>query len=351
MAFESNAVAVDPARLFTRLWHICRYAVGDQVPRNAVSAALAGGSGADSLYGGDGTDLASYASSTDGVTASLQDSGQNTGDAQGDSYIGIDGLIGSDFDDSLYGGDAGDRLSGADGDDTLVGGRGHDTLWGGQGDDSLDGGGGELDLYGRDDYLGIDRLYGGEGNDTLDGGFTYDVLSGGKGNDLLIGGDDADTLYGGAGGDVLSGGVGNDTLSGGAGADTLSGAGGDDALYGGTGADLYYLGHHTDTVAGSLADLDGDTIADFTRHDVLIVSDATRVVSQEVNDAGNKILVLDNDDTDDNGGEATITLTGITDNLVLRNQQLFFATNQGVVARFAIKLRSRDQLVIAPLTM
>ena len=64
---------------------------------------LIGGSGGDNLQGGGGTDTASYATATSGVSAIMQATGSNTGDAAGDTYDSIENLIGSAFADVLYG--------------------------------------------------------------------------------------------------------------------------------------------------------------------------------------------------------------------------------------------------------
>ncbi len=58
-------------------------------------------------------------------------------------------------------------------------------------------------------------------------------------------------MVGGAGPDALHGGAGTDSLSGGTGADTLIGGAGADSLDGGPGLDIY---------AGTLAELDGDSV-------------------------------------------------------------------------------------------
>ncbi|WP_299776062.1 tandem-95 repeat protein, partial [uncultured Tateyamaria sp.] len=97
---------------------------------------LDGGVGADSLNGGDGFDVATYNSQ---VTVSLQDTSLNTGQAAGDTYVSIEGLIGSRYDDVLYGGVGDDILNGGDGNDTLNGGSGADSLDGDWGDDILYG--------------------------------------------------------------------------------------------------------------------------------------------------------------------------------------------------------------------
>jgi hypothetical protein len=81
-----------------------------------------GGAGADILDGGPGTDRASYATASGSVTANLGDPAQNTGDALGDTYIGIEGLQGTDFADTLIGDSNNNFLIGGPGADVLNGG-------------------------------------------------------------------------------------------------------------------------------------------------------------------------------------------------------------------------------------
>ncbi|RVP97586.1 M10 family metallopeptidase C-terminal domain-containing protein [Sinorhizobium meliloti] len=103
---------------------------------------LFGGAGADRLDGGNGTDLANYSNATAGVVADLSSPGSNTGEAAGDTYVSIERLYGSAFNDSLRGDNGANLLNGLAGNDVLNGRDGNDTLIGGNGADRLIGGGG-----------------------------------------------------------------------------------------------------------------------------------------------------------------------------------------------------------------
>ena len=82
---------------------------------------LNGGLGADILNGGDGLDLADYRDATKPVTADLNNPINNTGEAKGDTYSSIEGLIGSAFDDTLVGDNSSNVLIGGLGADHLSG--------------------------------------------------------------------------------------------------------------------------------------------------------------------------------------------------------------------------------------
>jgi serralysin len=120
---------------------------------------LWGGNGADSHIGGDdaGVDYARYDDANYGnLVIRLDNAALNTGAAAGDTYTGIEGL---------------------------VGGLGNDTIFGNTANNYLFGGG------------GTDLVYGGTGNDYLDGGNGGDNLWGGSGADVHIGGNDAGIDY------------------------------------------------------------------------------------------------------------------------------------------------------------
>lgn len=219
---------------------------------------LQGGGGADVLNGGDGVDTASYDAgnqSTESVTINLQTGGGTGGDAEGDSFISIENLIGSNLADKLTGSTGANVVWGGDGNDQLDGGGGNDSLYGDAGDDTLknsgngihyfDGGSGNntvtyegfdtaLNLSltsnssntngnnGTEIFVNIRNLIGGNKDDLFSGNELDNQLTGNGGNDRLSGLAGDDKLFGGEGDDILDGGSGADILNGDAGTDTVS---------------------------------------------------------------------------------------------------------------------------------
>jgi Ca2+-binding RTX toxin-like protein len=204
------------------------------------SDVLEGRGGADLLVGGTFTadfdlDFASYESSPAAVTVRLAGVGSDTqsaiatgGDAQGDTLVGIEGLIGSQHDDTLTGNSL---------DNVLAGGPGNDVLDGKGGINTAD--------YSQDHVFGFvpaaDRvvvnlgLSGAAGSGAefkaLVGSFqqlSVDTLiniqnvTGTYGPDTIVGNEQDNTLDGRGGDDTLDGGFGNDTLIGGTGINTAS---------------------------------------------------------------------------------------------------------------------------------
>ncbi len=120
----------------------------DSLYGGAGNDRLIGGAGGDVLDGGAGTyDGASYWNSA-AVRADLAFSATNTGDAVGDSYIGIENLQGSGFNDILGGDNNANTLGGLAGNDNMDGRGGNDTLGGEAGNDTLNGGAGNDVLVG-----------------------------------------------------------------------------------------------------------------------------------------------------------------------------------------------------------
>jgi Ca2+-binding RTX toxin-like protein len=211
---------------------------------------LNGRLGNDVLIGGGGKafDWASYIDALSAVTVNLA-TGTSSGGDGNDRLNGIEGIIGSSYNDTLTGDNNNNTLDGGAGNDTLKGSAGMDSLYGSKGDDWLDGGDGD------------DQLFGGIGNDVLQGGKGFDwayyndasssvtvnlangTSSGGAGNDTLngmegiVGSSYNDMLTGDNNDNALDGGDGNDTLKGSTGIDSLYGSKGDDWLDGGTGTD------------------------------------------------------------------------------------------------------------------
>jgi Ca2+-binding RTX toxin-like protein len=174
-------------------------AFNDTLIGNASDNTLRGGAGADAMDGGAGFDYASYYTAGVGVTASLINPGSNTGDAAGDTYVSIEGLGGSKFDDNLTG-DAGDNW--------LVGREGADVLNGGAGADYASY---EFATAGLTVSLANPSVNTGEAaGDTY---VSIERISGSAFNDTLIGDAGANTLRGGLGADVLNGGAGADYAS------------------------------------------------------------------------------------------------------------------------------------------
>ncbi|WP_319824249.1 Hint domain-containing protein [Thalassovita sp.] len=224
---------------------------------------LAGGADGDSLDGGAGMDFLDYSGSDEGVNIDLGAGTASGGHAEGDTLAGgLDGIIGSEWDDTLVGYDG----QGADWTNVFFGGGGNDFMDGAGGDDSL---------------------YGEEGDDTILGGDGDDVVAGGDGDDLLIGGGGADTLDGGTGNDTLNvgggdsaaGGEGDDVfnINGGGGALTIDGGEGEEA----TGDTLNFGGQidwgaisysNTDpaSLAGSVTLNDG-TVVNFSNIENVII--------------------------------------------------------------------------------
>ncbi|WP_304608569.1 S-layer family protein [Inquilinus sp. Marseille-Q2685] len=98
---------------------------------------LEGGAGADALTGGAGIDTLSYAGSSAGVLVNLATGAVSGGDAAGDTFSGIEQLLGSASNDVLTGDAGANTLWGGAGDDVLTGGGGADLLKGGAGNDSF----------------------------------------------------------------------------------------------------------------------------------------------------------------------------------------------------------------------
>lgn len=122
---------------------------------------------------------------------------------KGDTGVDVPAdMYGGSGNDSMQGGDLADTIGGAEGLDIMEGRGGNDTMRGWEDADDIDGGAGVDVMYGgagadtfRDsDGTSGDSMYGEAGNDTFH--------SGGIGNDLLDGGADTDDASDRSGGDT-----------------------------------------------------------------------------------------------------------------------------------------------------
>lgn len=268
----------------------------DELLGGAEADTLSGGAGADRLDGGAGYDTATYRSAAIGVLVNLAVPGSGGGDAQGDSYVSIERIVGSSRADILLGSAASDNFGGGESDDVIDGKAGDDLLSGDAGADRLNGGAGsDFAAYTLADAAVTVSLATGQGSggdaqgdvlsniENLQGSDFADVLEGSAvanwlrglngenalrglgGDDLLEGGKDADLLDGGDGVDILRASVdfdatdpmlagGLDTLRGGAGDDALYGDAGGDLMEGGDGADQIFGGRDADVIRGDAGD-------------------------------------------------------------------------------------------------
>jgi Ca2+-binding RTX toxin-like protein len=251
----------------------------DLIFGGAGSDTISPGGGNDRVFAGDGNDVMTdwSAAAASGADRFVGEGGVDTID-YGLRSTGVNVTLGAGAADDGEPGEGDDvdvtveNVNGGNGDDHIVGGTGANLFYGGAGNDTLDGG--------DDD----DTLIGGYGDDTIIGGAGNDYQSGEDGNDTFVSptADGADTIIAGAGSDTLDdsgrsagvrvtmdgsaddgqpgegdnvlgtetilGGAGSDTLIGSAGADVLRGGGGDDLLDGGAGADDIDGGSGVDTV-------------------------------------------------------------------------------------------------------
>ncbi|MGR3593482.1 MAG: calcium-binding protein, partial [Limimaricola soesokkakensis] len=130
---------------------------------------LAGGKGADKFVGGKGFDMLDYSDSVKGVMVNLQKGVGKGGEARGDKFKSMEGVIGSDANDKLLGSKAGNLLIGGEGDDVLKGRRGSDVFIFGPGNDKMLGGKGHDTVIFDGDVGDYDMSFGKKVTVTLDG--------------------------------------------------------------------------------------------------------------------------------------------------------------------------------------
>jgi Ca2+-binding RTX toxin-like protein len=222
----------------------------------------------DSMVGGAGDDVASYASRTNALVIDIDNTADDGETAENDNVksdvekviggAGNDTITGSANADIIDGGLGNDILNGGAGDDTFLEGTvtsGGDVINGGTGRDTVDYSGRTDDLTitlcvdtaaatgdstvgdcavhndglaaEADQLINVEGVQAGTGDDAITGSTADETLEGGAGADVIAGGAGADSIFGDAGDDTLTGGAGDDYLDGGAGTDTGDGGAGD----------------------------------------------------------------------------------------------------------------------------
>lgn len=239
---------------------------------------LTGGAGADRMEGEGGWDTARYDYSGP-VGIFLANGGANSGDAAGDTFVSVEVISASWYNDTLEGDSTSNALIGLGGRDFLSGLQGNDFLYGGADSDTLRGGtGGDYQDAGDGyDYVTYDTAgsavyaylqwagynFGDAAGDTFVG---VEGLIGSGFGDVLIGDTGGNAIFGGNGGDWMDGLSGIDYLYGEAGNDALVGGTGNDNLTGGTGVDSFWIN------AGDLIPGELDTITDFAVGETIYMS-------------------------------------------------------------------------------
>lgn len=288
LATPANNTGEAVGDTYTSIENISGSAFDDILTGNDSDNTLLGNGGADVMDGGGGFDYVSYSNATSAVTAFLGDTVHNTGEALGDTYISIEALAGSRFDDTLVGDAANNWLEGGLGFDILNGGAGFDFASYSNASsavrasllDPWNNTGEAVDAYTSIEGLGGSRfddiLIGDNADNNLRGGLGADYLDGGNGFDfveyrnaavgLTVSLANSSANTGEAVGDTfvsiegVSGSLLNDVLIGNSGDNWLIGLAGADQLDGGLGNnDFAAYSNATAAVIASLANPGANT--------------------------------------------------------------------------------------------
>jgi hypothetical protein len=239
------------------------------------------GSGTDTLYGGYGTNYIDFSQATSGISFNLHNTSYNfTSSSNGigsGTLNSINGVIGTNFNDTLVGNAGNTFLYGGEGNDSLKGGTGittavysgnpldytysfahgalsqiTDTVAGRDGSDTLSSIQ-QLEFGGITGMIYNSIIYGTTGNDVLVGGSGVHIIFGMAGNDTLIGSTQTDTSWAAPGGTYNDNGLG----TGGPGyavsiSTSINGANINYA------SDVLVDGNGTDLLIGNVQTFDGD---------------------------------------------------------------------------------------------
>lgn len=118
---------------------------------------IVGGAGADVIDGDNGIDTVDYSAQVLGINVNLNSGSASGGDANGDTLIQIENVIGGSGNDIITGAAGNNELHGGAGNDTLDGAGGNDVIYGGDGADVINGGDGNDTLYGTA-QLNVDAI-------------------------------------------------------------------------------------------------------------------------------------------------------------------------------------------------
>ena len=164
---------------------------------------LKGGEGDDTLDGGGtelapGSDTATYASATEGVTVDLSGGNRGQGDAAGDTFTGIEQYMGSAHDDTFIAGKDEHDINGGEGSDTVSYERsvkGVQVNLASTAEQTATGNYDNEDNYAKGDELdNIENVIGSSYADQLTAHGNGSVINGGRGDDRLTGNNGSDTF-------------------------------------------------------------------------------------------------------------------------------------------------------------
>ncbi|BAP44126.1 hemolysin-type calcium-binding region [Pseudomonas sp. StFLB209] len=305
----------------------------DQIIGGAGSDTLNGGEGADQLIGGAGYDTAGYADSISaGVTVNLK-TGIHSGFAAGDTYVDIEAISGSNFNDVFYADSSSTGWNGVVGQDMVTYELSETAvtvdLFTGTNAGDADG----------DTYASIEIIQGSTFGDTLSGSRLADTFIGGAGADTIDGREGHDSVWyitsaagvtinlqtqsnqgGDAEGDVLSnierlvGSHFNDALTGDAGVNYLEGGLGDDIIEGGEGGDYIFGGLASQigsfTLVGQTNGPQADTLYGGNGNDTIVTA-ANDLGSRVYGEAGGDVITVVHGMADGGDGNDVLTGTGL----------------------------------------
>jgi len=285
---------------------------------------LHGGAGADTIDGGAGNDEIDYLESDKAVYVNLATNENFGGHAEGDTYVNIENITGSDNSDVLIGNAVDNLINGEKGDDVIFGGGGNDQLFGAEGNDTMFGQDGNDVFQG---FEGAEAMDGGAGHDTVEYAHPFNTegvhvdLQAGNGSsgaakgdtyvsiENVYGSDHDDVIIGDGNSNVLSGLEGNDIIKAGAGDDLIISGGGIDSLEGGDGADVFTITPHYD---GTVTILDFDPLEDIIDYK-LFTDDVTSATTLDIAQKGADIIMLVD------GGHMVIVKNTIIADLITAN--------------------------------